>query len=88
MSGIFAIGTYARNIGPACCSKSHLKGLYDERDRALLLSLSGQHGGVTQLKWAPHGRLLFSGGRKDDEIICWDVRATAAPLYRARRTRF
>lgn len=31
-------------------------------------------GGVTHLKFAPAGRLLFSGSRKDDKIVCWDIR--------------
>lgn len=33
-------------------------------------------GGVTHLKFAPDGRLLYSGSRKDDEIVCWDIRRT------------
>ena len=33
-------------------------------------------GGVTHLKFAPNGRLLFSGSRKDTAIVCWDIRRT------------
>lgn len=33
-------------------------------------------GGVTHLKFAPNGRLLFSGSRKDATIVCWDIRRT------------
>lgn len=33
-------------------------------------------GGVTNLKFAPNGRLLFSGSRKDAAIVCWDIRRT------------
>ncbi len=33
-------------------------------------------GGVTHLMFAPDGRLLFSGSRKDDKIVCWDIRRT------------
>lgn len=33
-------------------------------------------GGVTHLKFAPNGRLLFSGSRKDAAIVCWDIRRT------------
>ncbi|CAM9449005.1 unnamed protein product, partial [Hapterophycus canaliculatus] len=38
-------------------------------------------GGVTQLKFAPDGRLLFSGSRKDAAILCWDIRRTKEVLY-------
>lgn len=31
-------------------------------------------GGVTHLKFSKDGNRLFSGARKDSDIICWDVR--------------
>jgi len=31
-------------------------------------------GGVTHLMYHPNGNYLYSGGRMDSEIICWDLR--------------
>jgi hypothetical protein len=45
----------------------------------------GNFGGVTQVKFSPDGQLLFTGGRKDDEILGWDVRNTCKVLGRLPR---
>ena len=31
-------------------------------------------GGITQIEFSPDGTKLFAGGRKDDEILIWDMR--------------
>eukprot|EP00752_Nemacystus_decipiens_P007998 g7146.t1 len=70
--GLFAAGSYGRTI----C-------LYSENSRARAvaeLALPAM-GGVTHLKFAPDGRLLFSGSRKDPAIVCWDIRRTREALY-------
>eukprot|EP00281_Chroomonas_sp_CCMP1168_P002055 CAMPEP_0206266098 /NCGR_PEP_ID=MMETSP0047_2-20121206/30379_1 /ASSEMBLY_ACC=CAM_ASM_000192 /TAXON_ID=195065 /ORGANISM="Chroomonas mesostigmatica_cf, Strain CCMP1168" /LENGTH=446 /DNA_ID=CAMNT_0053694101 /DNA_START=120 /DNA_END=1460 /DNA_ORIENTATION=+ len=64
-SGLVAAGSYSRNVA-----------LYDARSGKLLYNMQGQRGGVTQVTWSPEGCYLYSGGRKDDEILCWDVRNT------------
>jgi 6-phosphogluconolactonase (cycloisomerase 2 family) len=34
-----------------------------------------------ELKWSSCGNYLYSGGRKDNFIRCWDVRNTQQTLY-------
>ena len=73
-SGLLAAGTYSRNIG-----------LYDTLSGKLLYNLQGHRGGVTQVNWGPEGCYLYSGARKDDEILCWDVRGSGDALFRLPR---
>jgi len=68
--------SYSRNVG-----------LYDAATAKLLYNLQGHHGGVTQAEWSADGRFLFTGGRKDSEILCWDVRNTGDVLLRFPRVR-
>ncbi|KAF8796899.1 telomerase Cajal body protein 1-like [Argiope bruennichi] len=72
---ISAVGSYQKSIG-----------LYSEPDGELECILEGQKGGVTQLQFSPDGNLLYSGGRKDPEILCWDLRNLGTVLYCLRRT--
>lgn len=39
-----------------------------------LCKLSGHKGGITTMAFSGCGTRLYSGGRKDKEIICWDLR--------------
>lgn len=49
-------------------------------------ALPGAHpAGVTQLGFAAGGALLVSGGRRDNALLMWDMRALAAPLARLPR---
>lgn len=59
-------------------------GLYSVDGNALCL-LSGQSGGLTQLLFSHDGSLLVSAGRKDSEILCWDLRNLGHTLWVARR---
>ena len=68
-SGLYACGSYSRNVG-----------LYAAPKGNLLYNLQGQRGGITQVLWSRDGNYLFSGGRKDREILCWDVRNTGDVL--------
>ncbi|CAM9672719.1 unnamed protein product [Scytosiphon promiscuus] len=70
--GLFAAGSYAKTIF-----------LYSENSRGRAVAELGMPsmGGVTHLKFAPDGRLLFSGSRKDTDIVCWDIRRTKEALY-------
>jgi WD40 repeat protein len=74
MSGMYAAGSYARTT----C-------IYSESDSELLLTLEGQSGGVTQVQFSPDGRYLYTGGRKDNHILCWDIRNTQNILHRFER---
>lgn len=61
---MFAVGSYSKQIS-----------LSNERDEAVFHVLGGQSkGGVTHLAFSQDGNKLLSGGRKDPNIICWDLR--------------
>ena len=38
-----------------------------------------------QVLWSPDGNFLYTGARRDGDIICWDVRGSLEPLYRMQR---
>ncbi|XP_020630480.1 telomerase Cajal body protein 1-like isoform X3 [Orbicella faveolata] len=69
-SGMYALGSYSKSVG-----------VYSDSDGELIFLLQGQQGGVTHVMFSPDGTKLYSGGRKDDEIICWDVRNPGTVLY-------
>ncbi|XP_015927710.2 telomerase Cajal body protein 1 [Parasteatoda tepidariorum] len=71
---ISAAGSYRRTIG-----------IYSEPDGSLECILEGQKGGVTHLQFSPDGNLLYSGGRKDNEILCWDLRNLGEVLFCMKR---
>ncbi|XP_023209899.1 telomerase Cajal body protein 1-like [Centruroides sculpturatus] len=71
---LFAAGSYCRTIG-----------IYSAQELDLLFLLSGQMGGVTHLIFSSDGIKLFSGGRKDCEILCWDIRNPGKVFYSMRR---
>eukprot|EP00941_MAST-03F_sp_MAST-3F-sp1_P003267 g3267.t1 len=41
--------------------------------------------GVTQVQFSPHGGRIFTGGRNDKFIYCWDLRLNGKPLFRLCR---
>lgn len=47
--------------------------------------LHGQSGGVNQVQWSPDGNYLYTGARKDPNILCWDVRYTQNTVYSIQR---
>lgn len=44
-----------------------------------LWKLTGHKGGITSMAFSLDGTRLYSGARKDKEIICWDLRVRAPP---------
>jgi len=38
-----------------------------------------------QVLWSPDGNFLYTGARRDGDVICWDVRGSLEPLYRMQR---
>ncbi|XP_049852930.1 telomerase Cajal body protein 1-like isoform X2 [Schistocerca gregaria] len=74
LSSVYAVGTYLKTVG-----------LYSEPDGQLLCFLKGQKGGVTHIAFSPDGTKLLSGGRKDSEIICWDLRNPGTVLFVLQR---
>nr|CAD7587841.1 unnamed protein product [Timema genevievae] len=83
MPKIYAVGSYAKTLVLFSCSSA---GLYCEPDGAMLCILQGHTGGVTHLQFSPDGTKLYSGGRKDTEILCWDMRYPGTFLYTMHRT--
>ena len=67
-SQLFAAGSYDRTVG-----------LYSVQGERLCV-LKGQQGGVTQVSFSQDGMKLLTGGRKDNEIICWDLRQPGTRL--------
>nr|CAG4643987.1 EOG090X06W9 [Lepidurus arcticus] len=75
MPSLYAAGSYLRSIG-----------LYAEPDGTPLCLLNGQAGGITHLCFSPDGTKLFSGGRKDSEILGWDLRNPGQILHVLQRS--
>ncbi|XP_042887070.1 telomerase Cajal body protein 1-like [Penaeus japonicus] len=70
LPNVFVAGSYLGNIG-----------FYNTRRNNLFCRLDGCTGGITQVAFSPCGTKLFSGTRKDNEILCWDIRKLGTILY-------
>ncbi|XP_022341261.2 telomerase Cajal body protein 1-like [Crassostrea virginica] len=71
---VYAAGSYSRSIG-----------LYYEPQGEPVFVFEGQQGGVTHIAFSPDGTKLYSGGRKDPEILCWDLRNPGQIMFVAVR---
>ncbi|EFJ43030.1 hypothetical protein VOLCADRAFT_106969 [Volvox carteri f. nagariensis] len=71
---VFAAGTYTGALG-----------LFDARTYELLLILTGNRGGLTQVMFSSDGNYLYTGARQDDQMFCWDVRNTYEAVYTLQR---
>ncbi|XP_042256787.1 telomerase Cajal body protein 1 [Thunnus maccoyii] len=70
----------------ACGSYSRCAGLYSCQDGTLLALLPTlHHGGLTHLLFSPDGNYLYTGGRKDPEILCWDLREPSKVVFSLKR---
>ncbi|KAF3784705.1 Telomerase Cajal body protein 1 [Nymphaea thermarum] len=74
-NGMLAAGSYSQTTA-----------IYAENTMELLYLLHGQLGGVTQVLFSKDGNYLYTGGRKDPYILCWDVRNTVSILYKLYRS--
>ena len=72
--GLLAAGSYGKTTG-----------VYHEATGEHVLTLRGQRGGVTHARWSPDGNYLYTGARRDGEILCWDVRHARNVVYRCVR---
>ena len=63
MPEIFALASYNKSSA-----------VYLDPRAQLLCVLEGQKGGITQIEFSPDGTKLLAGGRKDNEILIWDMR--------------
>jgi WD40 repeat protein len=74
MPKTYAAGSFNRTVA-----------LYTEPRGEMMCMFQGQHGGVTHIKFSPEGSMLFTGGRKDPEILCWDLRNPGEILFTLQR---
>ncbi|KFK28734.1 hypothetical protein AALP_AA7G040000 [Arabis alpina] len=73
-SGMLAVGSYGQTTG-----------IYKEDNMELLYVLHGQEGGVTHVQFSKDGNYLYTGGRKDPYILCWDMRKSVEIVYKLYR---
>ncbi|XP_020597864.1 telomerase Cajal body protein 1 isoform X2 [Phalaenopsis equestris] len=74
-NGMLAAGSYCQTTA-----------VYVESNMELLYVLHGQMGGVTQVQFSKDGNYIYTGGRKDPYILCWDIRNTIGVLYKLYRS--
>ncbi|KAL6992649.1 hypothetical protein U1Q18_010761 [Sarracenia purpurea var. burkii] len=67
-------------------SYSQTTAIYSEDNMELLYILHGQDGGVTHVQFSKDGNYLYTGGRKDPYILCWDIRKTVDIVYKLYRS--
>ncbi|CAL9242319.1 unnamed protein product [Arabidopsis halleri] len=67
-SGMLAVGSYGQTNR--------------EENMELLYVLHGQEGGVTHVQLSKDGNYLYTGGRKDPYILCWDMRKSVEIVYK------
>ncbi|RWS31061.1 hypothetical protein B4U80_05124, partial [Leptotrombidium deliense] len=72
---LYAAGSYGKHVG-----------IYDENSEEEICVLEGQNGGITHLMFSVDGNMLYSGGRKDDEILCWDLRNYGDVMFAMQRS--
>ncbi|XP_059623460.1 uncharacterized protein LOC132266562 isoform X2 [Cornus florida] len=74
-TGMLATGSYDQTTA-----------IYREDNMELLYVLHGQEGGVTHVQFSKDGNYLYTGGRKDPYILCWDIRKAVDILYKLYRS--
>ncbi|KAF9588367.1 hypothetical protein IFM89_008797 [Coptis chinensis] len=72
-TGMLAAGSYGQTTA-----------IYSEGNMELLYVLHGQEGGVTHVQFSRDGNYLYTGGRKDPFILCWDIRNTVSIVYKVK----
>ncbi|CAH1448409.1 unnamed protein product [Lactuca virosa] len=74
-TGMLATGSYSQTTA-----------IHREDNMELLYVLHGQDGGVTHVQFSKDGNYLYTGGRKDPYILCWDIRNTVEIVYKLYRS--
>ena len=76
---LYAAGSYAHSIG-----------LYVEHEstaaKSCLMHIADLPFGVTCLRWSSCGNLLWVGGRKSNDIICYDIRNSFQEVGRLQQS--
>ncbi|CAN1854397.1 Telomerase Cajal body protein 1 [Linum perenne] len=73
--GMLATGSFSQSTA-----------IYREDNMELLYLLHGQEGGITHVQFSNDGNYLYTGGRKDPYIMCWDVRKAVEVVYKFYRS--
>lgn len=69
---LFAAGSYDKSIY-----------MYSENMKKNIDNFSGgEEFGVTCMKWSPCGNYLWAGGRKNSNLVCYDIRSTKQEVGR------
>ncbi|XP_059437677.1 uncharacterized protein LOC132170641 [Corylus avellana] len=74
-TGLLAMGSYSQTTA-----------IYREDNMELLYVLHGHEGGVTHIQFSKDGNYLYTGGRKDPYIMCWDIRKAVDVVYKLYRS--
>ncbi|MFS8009072.1 putative transcription factor WD40-like family [Helianthus anomalus] len=74
-TGMLATGSYSQTTA-----------IHREDNMEQLYVLHGQEGGVTHVQFSKDGNYLYTGGRKDPYILCWDIRKTVDIVYKLYRS--
>ncbi|KAK9936260.1 hypothetical protein M0R45_013109 [Rubus argutus] len=74
-NGMLAIGSYSKTTA-----------IYREDNMELLYVLHGHEGGITHVQFSKDGNYLYTGGRKDPYIFCWDIRKSVDVVYKLYRS--
>lgn len=74
LPSVFVAGSYLGNLG-----------LYSTDKNSLFCRIEGCPGGITQVQFSADGTKLYSGARKDNELLCWDVRNVGNILWSFKR---
>ena len=72
----------------AAGSTAGVVGVFHQNTGEPLFTFTGHKDGITRVQWSPCGTYLYSAARKDDSIMCWDVRNSSSSqgtVYTMRR---
>ena len=76
----FAFNPQEESIYAAGCYNNTV-GIYDQNQQELQFLIECEYGtGVNQIQFSSNGTYLFQSSRKDERIVCWDLRNLFEPV--------
>ena len=73
-SGAYAVGSYSNSMG-----------IYTEGSPACVLEITKLDSSISSIQWSKDGCYLWASGRRNQHIMCWDVRYTRQEVGRVAR---